>query len=188
MAMGRLQPPPLVTAGYHQKMITVPSGGELKARTRENLIDGRIMGVGPFHAEIERKTREGTTGVVKNTITQTRTKMDGPAITTGGIDTAIATGNAALLGRRSAVGGQGIGETLNHGTGYGHVHSVLREKVILTAVGFCEDRTHPNFKTMVQATRLNLGRMRGIHFQTQRRTDLRTARTMRPRQVQTPTH
>ena len=164
MAKGRLQPPPLVTAGYHQKMITVPSGGELKARTRENLIDSRIMGVGPFRAEIERKTREGTIGIVTNAITQTRTKMGGPAITTGGIDTAIVTGNAVLVGRRSAAGGQVIGEILNHGTGQGHVHSALREKVVLTAVGFCEDQTHPDFKTMVQAIRLTSGRMRGLQF------------------------
>ena len=169
-------------------MVTVPSGGESKARTRENLIDSRIMVVGPFRAEIKRKTREGTIGVVTNAITPTRTKMDGPVITTGGIDTAIATGNAVLVGRRSAAERQGIGETLNHGTGHGHVHSVLREKVVLTAVGFCEDRTHPNFKTMVEAIRLILGRMRGLQFQTQRRTDLLTARTMRPRQLQSPTH
>ncbi len=103
-------------------MITVPSGGELKARTRENLIDGGIIGVGPVRAEIERKTREGTIGVVNNAITPTRTKMDGPAITTGGIDTTVATGNAVPVGRRSTVGGQGMRETLNHGIGHGHVY------------------------------------------------------------------
>ena len=103
-------------------MITVPSGGELKARTRENLIDGRIMGVGQFRAEIERKTREGTIGIVTNAISQTRKEMDGPGITTGGLDTTVATRNAVLVGRRSTIGGRGMREILNHGTGHGHVH------------------------------------------------------------------
>ena len=114
--------------------------------------------------------------------------MDGPTITTGGIDTTVATGNAVLAGRRSAIGGRGIRETLNHGTGHGHVHQVLGEKAVLIAVGFCEARTHLKSKAMVHTTRLNLGRLRGLHFQTQRSTDLRTARAMQPRQLQTPTH
>ena len=88
---------------------------------REDLIDGGIMGAGRFRAEIERKTREGIIGVVTNVITQTRTKMDGCAITTGGIDTTVATGNAVLVDRKSTVGGQETRETLNHGTGHGHV-------------------------------------------------------------------
>ena len=103
-------------------MITVPSGGELKVRTRENLIDGGIIGVGRVRVEVERKTREGTIGVENNATTRTRTKMDGPAITTGGIDTTGATGNAVPVGRRSTVGGQGMRETLSHGTGHSHVY------------------------------------------------------------------
>ena len=79
------------------------------------------MGAGLSRAEIERKTREGITGVVTNAITQVRTKMDSRAITTGGIDTTVATGNAVLADRKSTVGGQWTRETLNHGTGHGHV-------------------------------------------------------------------
>ena len=103
-------------------MITVPSGDELKARTRENLIDGATLGVGLVHAETENKTREGTRGVVKNAITQTRTKMHGPAITTVGIDTTVATGIAVPVGRRSTIAGQGMREALDHATSHGHVH------------------------------------------------------------------
>ena len=94
----------------------------MKARTRENPIFGVIIGVGRVRAEIKRKTRGGTAGVVNNGITRTRTKMDGPAITTGGIDTTVATGNAVPVGRRSTVGEQGKKETLNRGTGHGHVY------------------------------------------------------------------
>ena len=94
----------------------------MKARMRENLIGGGIIGVGRVHAEKERKTREGTIGVVNNAITRTRTKMDGPAVTTGGIETIVATGNAVPVGRRSTVGEQGMKETLNRGTGHGHVY------------------------------------------------------------------
>ena len=103
-------------------MITVLSGGGLKARTRENLIDGGVMGVGRSRAEIESKTREGTIGVVANAITRTMTRMDGPTITTAGIDTTVATGNVAPVGRRSAVGGQGMREALNHATGHVQAH------------------------------------------------------------------
>ena len=79
-------------------MITVLSGGGLKARTRENLVDGVNMGKGRIRAETERKTREGTIGVVATAITRTMTRMDGPTITTTGIDTTVATGNAVPVG------------------------------------------------------------------------------------------
>ena len=79
-------------------MITVLSGGGLKARTRENLKDGGTMAVGRVCAEIESKTREGTIGVVTNAIIRTMTRMDGPTITTAGTDTTVATGNAVPVG------------------------------------------------------------------------------------------
>ncbi len=169
-------------------MITVPSGGELKAKTRENLMDGGIMGEGRVCAETERKTREGTIGIVTNAITRTRTKMDGPAIITGGIDTTVPTDNAVSVGRRSIVGGQGMRETLNHATRHGHVHQVLGMNAVLIAVGLCEDRTHLHWKTMVHTIRLKLGSMRGLHLQRHGRTDLRTGRTMQLPQLRTPTH
>ena len=80
------------------------------------------MGVGRGRAEIESKTREGTVGVMTNAIIRTRTRMDGPTITTAGIDTIVATGNVVPVGRRSAIGGQGMREALNHATGHVQAH------------------------------------------------------------------
>ena len=119
------------------------------------------MEVGRVRAEKEIKTREGTIGIVTNAITRTRTKVDGPAITTGGIDTTVATDNAVPVGLRSTVGGQGMRKTFNPGTGHGHVHQVLGENAVL--IRLCENRTHPHSKTTEHAIRLKLGRMRRLH-------------------------
>ena len=94
----------------------------MKARTKENMIDGGTMRVGLICAESKRKAREGIIGAMTNTITRTRTKMEDPAITTGGIDTTVAIGDAVPLGQGSAVGRQRMREALDHETSHGQVH------------------------------------------------------------------
>ena len=86
------------------------------------MIDGGTMGVERIRAESKRKAREGTIGVMTNAITQTRTKMEDPAITTGGIDTTVAIGDAVPIGQGSAVGRQRMRGPLDHGTGHDQVH------------------------------------------------------------------
>ena len=86
------------------------------------MIDGGTMRVGWMCAESKRKAREGTIGVMANAIIQTRTKMEDPAITTGGIDTTVAIGDAVLLGQGSAVGRKRMRGALDHETGHDQAH------------------------------------------------------------------